>query len=102
MSSGGTILRTYTLYAGCHVCGGRCACVEQEFVVNRQAVSSSNLQSIGYDDARQLLEVEFTSGNVYCYYGVPSSLYQELMAARSHGQFFNAHIRDRYPFDQLQ
>lgn len=65
--------------------------------MERQAVSSSNLASVGYDPSSETLEVEFvSSGKVYEYYNVPQFMYERLMEAGSHGQFFNAEIRNAY------
>lgn len=64
--------------------------------MNRQYVNSSNLRSIGYDQASQTLEIEFHSGRVYQYYGVPLSVYTGLMNASSHGTFFHRFIKGRY------
>jgi len=61
--------------------------------MQRTPVSSSNLASVGYDPNRGVLEVEFLSGSVYQYFGVPESLYQGLMSASSHGSYFDAHIK---------
>lgn len=62
----------------------------------RQSVSSSNIASIGYDAGSQTLEIEFHTGGIYQYYGVPKSLYEDLMRASSHGTFFHQHIKGRY------
>ena len=43
--------------------------------MNRSAVASSNVSSIGYDTATQTLEVEFLNGRVYQYYGVPDHMH---------------------------
>lgn len=65
--------------------------------MERYAVSSSNLASIGYDPDSETLEVEFTkTGKVYEYYNVPQFMYDRLMEASSHGVFFNAEIRNAY------
>ncbi|WP_329055156.1 KTSC domain-containing protein [Amycolatopsis sp. NBC_01488] len=69
--------------------------------MRRQAVSSSTIASIGYDREEHLLEVEFVNGSVYRYRLVRESVYRELMAASSHGRFFNTRIRDRYPTEQV-
>lgn len=61
--------------------------------IHRKPVNSSNLESIGYDATYQLLEIEFNSGSVYQYYGVPESIYQGLMSASSHGQYFDREIK---------
>jgi hypothetical protein len=61
--------------------------------VVREQVSSSNLASVGYDPAAQILEIEFHSGGVYQYFGVPTDIYQGLMAASSHGSYFDQFIK---------
>jgi hypothetical protein len=40
----------------------------------------------------------FINGSVYQYLDVPETVYQELMAAPSHGTYFREQIRDRYPY----
>ncbi|HBM45827.1 TPA: KTSC domain-containing protein [Patescibacteria group bacterium] len=60
--------------------------------MNRIAVTSSNIRSIGYDLESFVLEVEFTSGDVYQYYDVPQHLFQELLHASSLGGFLNDNI----------
>lgn len=69
--------------------------------MQRESVSSTNLASIGYDASSKTLEVEFNSGRVYEYYGVPASEHSALMSASSHGKYFNANIKDNYRFSEL-
>lgn len=69
--------------------------------MERQNVSSSNLDSIGYDSENKVLEVEFKHGGVYQYFGVPESVYDELMNASSHGVYFSANIRNDYEYSKL-
>lgn len=65
--------------------------------MERQAVSSSNLASVGYEEHSETLEVEFLkNGKVYQYYNVPTFMHERLMSAPSVGTFFNAEIRDSY------
>ena len=61
--------------------------------MNRTPVSSSNIASIGYDSGTQTLEVEFHNGSVYQYRNVPSGIYQGLMSAPSHGEYFDAYVK---------
>jgi len=56
-------------------------------------VSSSNLRSIGYDAATQTLRIAFNNGSVYEYFGVPASIHAGLMAAGSHGSYFDRYIK---------
>jgi lysyl-tRNA synthetase class 2 len=46
-------------------------------------------------DKRELC-VEFVTGRVYVYAGVPEEEAQAMRAAFAKGRYFNAHIRDRY------
>ena len=69
--------------------------------MERAPVSSSSLRSVGYDSDSKLLEVEFRSHAVYLYEGVPDWAVEGLMAARSKGRYFEARIRDRYPFRRM-
>ncbi|MAZ72344.1 MAG: KTSC domain-containing protein [Flavobacteriaceae bacterium] len=69
--------------------------------MERQAVRSSNLASIGYDPSSQILEVEFHGGRLYEFYDVPASEYRALMNASSHGKYFNANIKNNYNFKEL-
>lgn len=61
-------------------------------------VRSCDLALIGYDSARSVLEIVFRAGGVYRYQGVPENVYRGLMAASSHGTFFQKHIKVQYPF----
>lgn len=70
--------------------------------MDRVRVSSSNLASVGYDEEQSLLEVEFHSGGVYQYRGVPPGVHQALMRASSKGSYFDAHIKDRYPVRKVR
>jgi hypothetical protein len=49
-----------------------------------------------------MLEIEFRSGDLYDYYEVPASVFEQFRAASSKGQFFQAHIRDRYRYQQVR
>jgi hypothetical protein len=61
--------------------------------IRRKPVQSSALRSVGYQDNKGVLEVEFVNGAVYRYYGVPVSTYHGLMSAASHGRYFNQYIK---------
>ena len=64
--------------------------------MNRTAVQSSNIRSIGYDEKSQLLEVEFKNGRIYHYYDVPHQEYNGLMNASSHGRYLASEIIGKY------
>jgi hypothetical protein len=65
--------------------------------MNTAAVESATLAAIGYDDARGILQLEFRSGAVYSYFGVPGAVYETLLAAPSKGRYFNRAIRGYFP-----
>jgi len=69
--------------------------------MERTPVTSRSLCSVGYDPESSTLDIEFNSGKVYRYSGVPAEEHQSLMSASSHGTYFNANIRDRYPYVKL-
>lgn len=48
-----------------------------------------------------ILEIEFASGFVYQYFGVIEAVYEDLMKASSHGEFFNTQIKGVYPFSKV-
>lgn len=70
--------------------------------MQRIPVQSSNLCSVGYDEATRTLEIEFNNGSIYRYYGVPPSVYRGLMSALSHGKYFHQHIRDVYRYTRVK
>lgn len=66
----------------------------------RNFVSSSDINSVGYD--RGTLEVEFHSGGIYQYHNVPESVYHSLMSASSHGEYFARNIKNDYPYTKIR
>jgi hypothetical protein len=69
--------------------------------MERYTVASSNIRSVGYDPQTQTLEVEFLSGTVYQYYGVPEHMHERMMKEQSKGRFLNTYIRNQYPFSRV-
>ena len=70
--------------------------------MERQSVSSRNVRSIGYDEASSTLEVEFNSGGIYQYYGVPRTLFTALMGAPSKGSFVSNIIKDHFRCQKIR
>jgi KTSC domain len=67
------------------------------------ALSSEALSFVRYDAKERKLFASFRGRRRrnYVYDGVPQSDYDALMAAESKGAWFNAHIRDHYPFREV-
>jgi hypothetical protein len=66
--------------------------------MNRVMVESTTLLSLAYDEARELLELEFRSGSIYQYVGVPAAVHEALLKASSKGIYFNQSIRGLFPY----
>lgn len=71
--------------------------VNEARTIERLPVDSSNLKSIGYDEARGILAVEFQGGSIFHYYGVPLAVFEELGQAESRGHFYAKKIRGSFP-----
>jgi KTSC domain len=67
--------------------------------VIRTPLRSSTLAGAGW--RRGVLELEFRSGSLYRYHGVPEGVFEALLAAPSRGRFFSRRIRGRYPAERL-
>lgn len=67
----------------------------------RIELSSAGLKAATYQDQGALLELEFRSGAIYRYFGVPAQTYQELLWAESKGTYFHYHIRDHFPYAKI-
>lgn len=62
----------------------------------RTELNSTSLNAVTYLDRQALLELEFRSGTIYRYAGVPAETYRGLLLAESKGAYFNRHIRNRF------
>lgn len=69
--------------------------------MERKALRSSNLNSVGYEPETETLEVEFSSGAVYQYTRVPQSVYDSLCKAASPGALFADQVKSRYRFKRI-
>lgn len=65
--------------------------------MRRRPIDSGAITSAGYEPETAVLELEFTSGEVYRYYAVPPSVHRSLLSADSAGRYFREHIREVYP-----
>lgn len=71
--------------------------------MERQAVVSSNIASVGYEVLTKTLEIEFHNNKVYQYYDVTLFVYEELMSASSHGKYFDQNIKNAgYSYLQVE
>ena len=64
-------------------------------------VESTTLATVAYDEAREVLQLEFCSRAVYLYFGVPPTVHQALLGAPSKGKYFNQNIRGRFRYRSI-
>ncbi|MGA2122239.1 MAG: KTSC domain-containing protein [Methanoregula sp.] len=69
--------------------------------VERLSVKSRILRSVGYDDSTKILEIEFHTGLVYQYSGVPPKVYADLMHSNEVGKYFSEKVRTRFRTKQV-
>lgn len=65
-------------------------------------VSSSNIESIGYDEQNQQVFIRFLNGSLYVYKGVPQHEHQNLMDAPSHGSYLHRNYKNVYPYERIE
>ena len=69
--------------------------------MQRTELNSTSLKGAAYCSQEALLELEFRSGAIYRFGGVPETTYEELLRAASKGVYFNHHIRNRFPHAKM-
>jgi len=70
--------------------------------VDRKRVNASNIRSVGYDAAKQLLEIEFTSGSIVQYSGVSPEVHRRFMSSPLPGSFFQDRIDENFPARRMR
>lgn len=69
--------------------------------LNRIQVESSNLNSVGYDDETNILEIEFKDNSIYQYSNVPEYIYNELLTADSKGSYLHKNIKGKFNYQRI-
>ena len=67
-----------------------------------QMVISREIEWIGYDEDKKMLQVEFIAGPIYQYQDVPKMVYELFLKAPSHGQFFESQIKGKYAYRKVR
>lgn len=70
--------------------------------MDRKRVSASTLRAVGYDAAQQLLEIEFSGGNIVQYSGVSPEVHRRFMSSPSPGSFFQDQIDENFPSKRIR
>lgn len=71
--------------------------------INMITVKSSQLDAAGYDEEKNELYVEFSSGKIYKYFEVPKRVFDKLIGPIvSAGSFFHSDIRMKYKYEKFE
>lgn len=65
------------------------------------AVVSTTIATVAYDEAAELLRLEFRNHTVYHYFGVPVAVHDALLGAPSKGSYFNRVIRGAFRYRRV-
>jgi hypothetical protein len=66
--------------------------------MERSPLASSSVASVGYDDATQVLEIEFRSGRIYQFTQVPRGVFDWLLRTPNKGSYVARMINGRYNY----
>jgi hypothetical protein len=67
--------------------------------MEKQTLESTVVRAAGYT---HVLEIEFLNGRIYQYFEVPKTIYTEFLDSDSKGRYFNAHIRGKFPYREIE
>jgi hypothetical protein len=67
-----------------------------------QMVLSTEIEWIGYEQKKSMLQVEFIAGSIYQYESVPETVFHAFLDAPSHCRFFDTQIKGRYPHRKIR
>ena len=70
--------------------------------MERNRVSASNIRAVGYDAAKQLLEIEFSSGSIVQYSGVSPEVHRRFLSSPSPGSFYQDQIDENFPSKRVR
>ncbi len=69
--------------------------------MDRKRVNSSKIRSVGYDERSQVLEIEFTTGQVLQYLRVSHETHRRLMAAPNPAAYYEDMIAEEFTSRRL-
>jgi len=67
-----------------------------------QPVSSSNIDSVGYDESSEILYIRFLNGSLYIYKNVSLLVYEQLLSAPSLGSYMHRNIKGAYAYERIE
>ena len=67
-----------------------------------QMVLSTEIEWIGYEEKKSMLQVEFIEGGIYQYQNVQKNVYEDFLSAESHCRYFETFVKGRYPTRKIR
>jgi KTSC domain len=71
--------------------------IEPSESIEMLSACSSMAAQVGYDEDREILQIEFNNGAVYQYLAVEPEVWEDLQETDSIGSFYNREIKGYYP-----
>lgn len=68
--------------------------------IEKEYISSSNIEAVGYDADGETLRIWFLNGSIYDYSGVSSVEFEALRDAPSVGSYLHQNIKGQYPYEK--
>ena len=70
--------------------------------MHRTAITANGIAQVGYEDGSEILEIEFTSGNVFQFFNVPPRMFHQLMDTPFKEFYYQNNIHDRFPYKRIE
>ncbi len=64
----------------------------------RTIENSSQISKVKYNTETKVLTIQFKTGSIYEYAGVPNEVFDAFIAAESQGKYFSREIQGKYNF----
>ncbi len=78
------------------------ACADEKVRLRHVVVNSTSIATIGFNQTRGVLEIQFVNGRVYRYVDVPKPIQQRFLQAPSRGKFYHEFIRGHYRCSEIR
>jgi len=69
--------------------------------IEKEFVTSSNIDAIGYDVDSETLRIWYQNGSIYDYYGVGSLEFEALRDSPSVGSYLHRNIKGQYSYEKV-
>jgi len=76
--------------------------MERQILEDKDSRMTGNLRSIGYDEEKEILEIEYNLGFIYQYHKVPKSVYEKLMSEKNKIVFVQERIAKQFRSQRIK